>query len=738
MVSLGRVSATICMTIAVIFSMLPDSDPHPSDVSSYYGEMVSQNIPLINESLQAIGWSEDIRLTNDPGYAAYPDIAFEGNSVHVVWENYSNETGDWKYYLMYTRSTDGGLTWDDGLGNIGMTRRLVDLGEWLPLVSARMGLNGSSVHVAYMGRHGNFWWPSYMNSTDNGETWSEPRMIGSKNDSCPGALDMAVYGSNVHIVWLYGTNPLDFQVHYSMSSDGGLNWSNATKMTSEPEGTQRPSIAVDGNKVHLAYIGGVTSDENTYYRRSLDNGNTWDDGMGNIGSQRLLYHDPTNLSIASLIAASDGGIHVVWNREIPHSEWNESLGMLIYTPYYQLIYINSEDDGGNWSEPRVLVDHTDLPFNIWGDEPYGHVVGVWDVEVLGKNVSVFSSDTRDDKSTSEIYYKKSDDGGDNWTGDVRLTNATRSSFAPRAAIDDEQIHVVWVDRRDDNNPFIDSEEELYYKRYPAFSLPQEPPTNLSARLEGPALEDVNISWEAPRSEENSSLHHYDIFFSKIFDPDGSGYTILDSIEETNETTHYYLHENAGEGDPSNYFYYVCAISRTGNSSCSLDQVGKFTRPLYKGPNLVSIPLIQSDESIQTVLQTLSYNNAWSYNPINQEWKSFVKSRPYNQSLEYVNHTIGFWVNVTKDCNYTIAGIVPIQTTIHLREGWNLVSYPSFEKGYSVADLGQEVDATVRVEGFSSSNEPYRLMVMQETDALETGYGYWIMVAEDTFWLPPTD
>ncbi|MCK4457462.1 MAG: exo-alpha-sialidase [Thermoplasmata archaeon] len=691
-----------------------------------------RNIPLINESLPAIGWSKDIRLTNDSGYSVLPDIAYEGRNIHVVWENYSNVTGEWKYNLMYKRSTDDGLSWDDGLGNIGMARQLVDLGDLLPLVSVRMGMNGSSVHVAYYGRHGNFWWPSYMNSTNNGETWSEPRMIGNKTDGCPGALDMAVYGSNIHIAWLYGANPLDFQLHYSMSSDGGVSWSNATKMTSILNGLRRPNIAVDGSNVHIGYT--EMGQHAMYYRRSLDNGKTWDDGLGNVDVQRLVFSDPTNLSLGPGIAANAGRIHVAWDSEIPHSVWNESEGMWFYTPYYQMLYMNSEDNGGNWSDAKVLVDHTDIPFDTWGDEPYGHVVSVWEIEALGKDVHVFSCDTRDDKSTCEIYYKKSDDGGLNWTGDIRLTNATGNSYYPRAGIDDRQIHVVWMDKRDDNNPFIETEDEIYYKRYPALdSPPPPPPTNQSAQLEGFALEHVNISWEGPMIGGNGfSVHHFDILYSEVLDWGGNGYSILASVQASNESFYYYLHECAGEGDPKDYFYYVCAVSSTNLSSCTFDQVGKFTRPLSKDPNLISIPLVQSNESMQEVLQTVKYDKAWYYDSFSQEWKWYMAFKDYRRGLWNIDHTMGVWVNVTHDSNLTVAGIVPTQTTIHLHEGWNLVSFPSFNTSCLVSYLKADIGAT-RVEGYDIS-PPYHLGVLEDFEVLQAGYAYWVRVEASVDWI----
>lgn len=728
-VSLPRLLATTYLILMMIFTIIPNFNSHPPDVLNYKSGIVSRYVPMANESIPAIGWSEDIRLTNDSAYSVYPDIALEGNNIHVVWENYSNETGEWKYYLMYKRSTDGGLTWDDGLGNVDMARILVDLGDLIPVVSAQIEVNKSIVHIAFYGRHGNFWWPSYMNSTNNGQTWSEPKMIGNKTDGDPGVLNMVAYETNVHIIWLYGSNPLDFQVYYSMSFDAGVTWSNATKMTSILNGVKRPGIAVEGDNVHLAYV--ERDNHRMYYKRSLDNGKSWDDGLGNIGSQRLLFSDMINLSLWPFVAVSDGRVHIAWDIEIPHSEWNESLGRWIYTPYYQMLYINSEDDGGNWNEIHVLVDHTDIPINLWGDEPSGHIVSSHDIEAFGMNVYVFSGDTRADNSTTEIYYKKSNDGGHNWTKDIRLTNVTGRSIWPRAGIDDEQIHVIWIDGRDDNNPFIDSEGEIYYKRYPDWSLVSAAPTNLSAELSSDS-KDVVITWNLSVDDPNvglgaNNIVAYDVYYSTAYDSYKNGYAFLGSVSAGTNT---YFHENVAM-DGNNYFYYIAAVNDNSFRNVSTEQVAKFTRYLTKGINLISVPLILNDNNSGAVLKTLNYNSAWYYDSLDSSdpWKLYNQNKSYND-LSAIDYSMGIFVDVNTEGYFTVAGRIPSKVQVNLRSGWNLIGYPSFIR----RNVGNALSAIPyeRIEGYADIPPQY-LKLCTDSEFMIPGYGYWVKMSTDASW-----
>jgi len=258
-----------------------------------------------------------------------------------------------------------------------------------------------------------------------------------------------------------------------------------------------------------------------------------------------------------------------------------------------------------------------------------------------------------------------------------------------------------------------------------------PPTLTGAHLSGIGYENVTIEWMLSKDDGQGdlSVSGYEILTGSTYDPDGAGYVLLDSV--LNGTAQY-EHVGAGEGDPSGHFYAVCAIDSGGNSSCSKDQAAKFTRSLTNGPNLVSIPLIQVDEALGQVLQTVRHDKAWWFDSSSREWKSYVAYKYYCQGLWNVNHTTGIWVNVTQNSNLTVAGIVPTQTTIHLQKGWNFVSFPSFNSSYTVADLKVETGAT-RVEGYDLA-PPYFLRVVGDTEMLQVGYGYWVRVDAAIDWI----
>jgi parallel beta-helix repeat protein len=279
---------------------------------------------------------------------------------------------------------------------------------------------------------------------------------------------------------------------------------------------------------------------------------------------------------------------------------------------------------------------------------------------------------------------------------------------------------------------IDSDSQ---DRYPLMepSLPgfMRPPVMSYSILSGTALGNVTVAWALSPDDGSGvrSVTGYEIYRNMTFNADGNGYLLLASLPNG---TNQFVDSSVGEGDPNNYFYRVCAIGLNNTSKCASNQAGKFTRSLSEGVNLVSIPLLQSDESIGTVLQTLQWNKAWTYDAISQEWKSRMKSKPYGGTLQYVGHTVGLWVNVTQDSNLTVAGVVLTTTRINLQAGWNLVGFPSFDDNLTVADL-KTVVPVERIEGFDALVPPYFLRIMSDGDFLQAGFGYWIRVESPAIW-----
>jgi parallel beta-helix repeat protein len=285
---------------------------------------------------------------------------------------------------------------------------------------------------------------------------------------------------------------------------------------------------------------------------------------------------------------------------------------------------------------------------------------------------------------------------------------------------------------------IDMDSIDYYPMTEAIdiTLPAKP-TNVNAKLEGINHQHVNITWSKASDDlQPLGTTKYEVFYGTVYDPDGSGYVFLAEVPADGSSNYHYVHQNAGNDNPDDYFYYVKSYDSSGNSAKNDTQVAKFTRSLQAGKHIISTPLKQSDESINIVLQTLEFNIAWYYDNTNMldPYKSFNPSRPFN-NLVSVNHTMALRVIVTENSNFTVAGVVPETTTIELKAGWNFVGYPSFIDR-TVADA---LDGIVyeRIEGYDDTPPQY-IRLYTDSDIMKPGFGFWIKVPFDQDWVLTND
>lgn len=258
-----------------------------------------------------------------------------------------------------------------------------------------------------------------------------------------------------------------------------------------------------------------------------------------------------------------------------------------------------------------------------------------------------------------------------------------------------------------------------------------PPEVAFAHLSGPLYGNVTIGWNLSKDDGqgDSSVVGYHIYRNdSSYDSRGRGYQLIATVPNG---TSAYSDEDAGEGDPMNYFYRVCAFDALGGASCGSNQAGKYTRFLQKGNNLVSIPLIQHNRSTEVVFQTLGFDEAWVYDVSETgTWMSYMTQKPYKGSLQEVSHVLGVWVSTVQDSNLTVAGIVPRLTVVNLKTGWNLIGFPSMSSSYSVSQMKNEIGSD-DLEGYAPLSPPYHLQKLENEDVLRVGYGYWVKVWSDT-------
>jgi hypothetical protein len=310
----------------------------------------------------------------------------------------------------------------------------------------------------------------YKRSTDGGLTWgTDTRLTNAVGDSWRPSI--AVSGPMVHVVWTdvrlgggFGT------VFYKRSTDAGLTWQADIALTNSPDALY-PSVAVSGSLVHVVWGDFRDGNWRIYYKRSADGGASWSPDT------RL-----TNGAVSSLdasVAVSDSVVHVVW-QDLRDGNW-------------EIYYKRSTNAGVSWGTDTRLTTHSAV-----SDQP--------SIAVSGLLVHVVWRDDRD--GNTEIYAKRSADGGLSWGADIRLTNNTAISRYPSIATSDSVVHVVWQDDRDGPNG------EIYYKRSTNAGVSWETDTRLTNNVGGSDLPSVAVSgpvvhvvWRDNRDDLNWEVYY---------------------------------------------------------------------------------------------------------------------------------------------------------------------------------------------------------------------------------------
>jgi hypothetical protein len=171
-----------------------------------------------------------------------------------------------------------------------------------------------------------------------------------------------------------------------------------------------------------------------------------------------------------------------------------------------------------------------------------------------------------------------------------------------------------------------------------------------------------------------------------------------------------------------------------------------TQPSYQidleeGWNLISLPLMQTNTSVDAVFSSIDgqYNAVYRYNVSDNDdsWKLFHTSKPGNLwDLSKVNHTMGIWIYITQPGGTTMTVYgdqILTSQSILLQPGWNLVGYPKMinlnrTEALNNLDFGTDVNS---IWTFYSNDQAWK--ELGESDYFETGKGYWIYANTTCVW-----
>jgi len=383
--------------------------------------MITIFLILVCPIILYAGWTEPVRIS-EPGGCWYPQIAAQGDTIHVV---YTNTYGGDK--ISYIRSIDGGLSWNE-------PTIISDTIESHNTYFPRILVSNSSLMVLWR----NLFYQGFRNrnigyslSNDNGRIWSDPEYVLDNNLENIYHLAAANSGRVTNIIYSdYSVEDPIFR--HVRSSNFGQSWSDTETLFIAAETGQIDMVA-HNNIFHCVWYGNFNDGDiwETYYSRSVNGGFDWSENIA------LVDIDDYGSIWPSLAVNESGNIIFCWTD-------------FKYTPNWwtaDLFVKYSYDNGAVWSEEeQITFSHSDgCPDICWQNDTI-HVV--WE---------------RGDVTARNIYYRCSPDNGLTWGEEQCLENDPDDSFLPAVAASNGKVYVIWADDRDDPDTTIGG--GIYFTRW---------------------------------------------------------------------------------------------------------------------------------------------------------------------------------------------------------------------------------------------------------------------------------
>ena len=217
------------------------------------------------------------------------------------------------------------------------------------------------------------------------------------------ATCLAVSNDTVHVVWT-DRHAAGSAVYYRRSADTGLTWNTAVPITDTTGAAGFSAIAVSGSTVHVVWMDSLLGHRASFYKRSLDGGNTWGP---NVCLDSISAFWPGLAAWGSLVVVSlnkqqdSANTEVYFRRSINNGSTWDTLTRI--------------SNATNRSEdPAIAVKDSDV-YLSWNDKRSG---------------------------TMEIYYRRSKDAGVTWGTETALTSS--DSYTTMVSLDRNYVDVVYA------------------------------------------------------------------------------------------------------------------------------------------------------------------------------------------------------------------------------------------------------------------------------------------------------
>lgn len=426
---------------------------HPDFEVPPPGETGVKSAKMTPSRTMSVGTNINITNLNERNSESFIAVDYSHPQSLVAGSNNLTGSGRQKQF----RSLDGGATWSSTelpltSGTAFQSDPAMAWGTDGTAWAATLGIGNVGMGTAIK--------VQVFKSTDRGATWSFVKTIstGTNNDKelmCIDTHSTSPYKDNIYVAWDIPGQGMRF----ARSTDKGANWSAVSTLSND---SAIGAHLTTGPSGELYVVWPDVASQEIRMRKSTDGGANFA-SMKKIAATNDAYEVsiPATCQRKVLIYVSvgvdrsngpgKGRVYVAWTDRNGAAADPGCSG--VDSASNANIYFSRSTDGGNtWSTPAIIHSNpakTDQ-FNQW-----------LDVDPDNGAIHVIFYDTRDDpgRKQTHVYYIRSDDGGNTWVDETRVTTAATDETSAPADMGNQYgdynglvvyrtvAHPVWTDRR---------------------------------------------------------------------------------------------------------------------------------------------------------------------------------------------------------------------------------------------------------------------------------------------------
>jgi len=225
---------------------------------------------------------------------------------------------------------------------------------------------------------------------------------------------VTINGHNVYVAWTDNSTGKG-DIYFKRSTNDGRSFDRPIPISGNAGVSENPKVLVNGHNVYVAWTDNSTGKGDIYFKRSTNDGRSFDRITINLSNDKGKSLDPQIVS-----PPGTNNIYVVWADNTTRNN--------------EILFKKSTNDGRSF---------TNVAKNLSGSigDSLNPQIGS---SSNGNNVYVVWTDNSTGKG--DIYFKRSSNEGNTFTQTINLSNNSYTSSNPRISTSGNNVYVAWDDK----------------------------------------------------------------------------------------------------------------------------------------------------------------------------------------------------------------------------------------------------------------------------------------------------